>query len=134
MASSYWVTNDFGGWIKGTRYLSTLTGRAFQVQCCADDAGAVTHNPDAHAGGTAGRLKTRAIVANREHETVIVARNGNGDAGGLAVFDGIQNRLLNDVIQMQRNGAFNHEGRLVTGELALYLEQIFGVGGEFFNR
>src|SRR5208283_599810 len=76
-----------GGRIKYATDLSALSRLTFQVQCCADDARAVAHDADAHPFETVvGQLKTRSIVTDGQNETVVGARQGDGDVVGPAVF------------------------------------------------
>src|SRR5580698_1539005 len=85
---------------------------ALDLEGCADDAGPVGHGAQAHAGRNfLGHAHT--VVANRQRDPVRPRRKAHLDLFGVAVFDGVSDRLLRDPIQMSGHRRFADRDGLV---------------------
>ena len=68
----------------------------------ADDAGAVLHHAEAHAGAGGGwrRRKAGSIVVDGQSGLAVAVGEVDTDFGGFAVFDGIGDGFLGDAVQV----------------------------------
>lgn len=92
-----------------------------KVKGSAHGAGAVTHDVDAHAGALAAEAcgkgrDAAAVVPYGEAEVVAGAIEGDRDAGGAGVLDGIIHGLLGDAVKVEGDVALRHEDGLLAEE------------------
>lgn len=109
-------------------------GLALDGEGSADDADAVLHDAEAHAGrlGEAG-WDALAVVADVETELARDAGEVEGQAAGLAMSKGVGNRLLGDAVQMRGHLDVGQEDGLGTLEVHMHVKVAGGADGEFLE-
>ena len=93
----------------------------------ADQAGAVLHHPQAHAGRVGNvRRQPSAIVEHGEAEAALRRAQAHGDALRVTVAEGVEHRLLRDPVKLVGHRRILDQDGLRTLEDAVYLVDFGG--------
>src|SRR5438445_12888361 len=83
------------------RYQGAAGACAFDFEGSTDNAGAVIHYFQAHAGRTAFQIRERpAVVPDLEDDAVRTVGQADGHLLRLAVLDGVGHSLLSDLVHL----------------------------------